>query len=136
MVPPGLSNVVAIAAGEYHSLAIKSDGTIVGWGDNLGAESPPDGLGNVVYAAGGCDFSVALVADLRVLSITCGGRGPQLRFQSFAGRQYAAEYSAQAHPASWLPVTGGTVPGTGAVATITDTNSFAPARRFYRLRQF
>ena len=28
----GLSEVVAIAAGEFHSLALKVDGTVVGWG--------------------------------------------------------------------------------------------------------
>ena len=33
MVPAGLSNVVAIAAGGQHSMALKSDGTVVMWGD-------------------------------------------------------------------------------------------------------
>jgi trimeric autotransporter adhesin len=33
-VPEGLSNVTAIAVGEYHSLALKKDGTVYGWGDN------------------------------------------------------------------------------------------------------
>jgi alpha-tubulin suppressor-like RCC1 family protein len=40
----GLSNVVAIAAGSQTSLALKSDGTVYGWGDNgagqLGEASP------------------------------------------------------------------------------------------------
>src|SRR2546423_12183843 len=31
-VPPGLTNVVSIAGGAYHSLALKADGTVVGWG--------------------------------------------------------------------------------------------------------
>ncbi|MEW6426816.1 MAG: SBBP repeat-containing protein [Thermodesulfobacteriota bacterium] len=34
MVPAGLTNVVAIAAGERHSLALKDDGSIVVWGEN------------------------------------------------------------------------------------------------------
>jgi hypothetical protein len=36
-VPLGLSNVVAIAAGAFHSFALRANGTVAGWGfDNLG----------------------------------------------------------------------------------------------------
>ena len=31
-VPSGLSNVVAIAAGGYHSLALTAEGRVVAWG--------------------------------------------------------------------------------------------------------
>ena len=31
-MPAGLSNIVAIAAGGFHSLALRSDGTVVSWG--------------------------------------------------------------------------------------------------------
>jgi len=34
-VPPDLTNVVATAAGIEYSLAIRSDGTVIGWGDKL-----------------------------------------------------------------------------------------------------
>jgi alpha-tubulin suppressor-like RCC1 family protein len=44
-----LKNVVAIAAGYYHSLALKSDGTVVAWGYNYeGETNVPAGLTNVV----------------------------------------------------------------------------------------
>ena len=33
-IPSGLSNVVAIAAGYQHSLALTADGRMVGWGNN------------------------------------------------------------------------------------------------------
>lgn len=36
VVPIGLSNVVSVSAGGYHSMALKADGTVVVWGD-LGA---------------------------------------------------------------------------------------------------
>ena len=36
------NNFVAIAAGYYHSLALKNDGSIVGWGrNNHGQATPP-----------------------------------------------------------------------------------------------
>ena len=51
-VPPGLSNVVAIAAGGYHSLALQADGTVVAWGYNgYGQTNVPPGLSNVVAIA-------------------------------------------------------------------------------------
>jgi hypothetical protein len=63
IVPPGLTNMVAVSAGS-HSLAIRSDGTVVGWGSNLSGEAtPPEGLSNAVAVAAGRDFSVVLKAD-------------------------------------------------------------------------
>ena len=44
-VPAGLSGVMAVAAGDYHSLALKADGTVVAWGDNnYGQCTVPAGL--------------------------------------------------------------------------------------------
>ncbi len=62
--PRDLTNVVAIAAGEYHSLAVRADGTVVAWGDNSDGQSTvPVGLTNVVAVAGGGAHSLALRAD-------------------------------------------------------------------------
>ena len=44
--PPGLSNVVAVAASTTFSMALKADGTIVTWGSNV-ATNVPAGLSNV-----------------------------------------------------------------------------------------
>ncbi len=53
-VPPGLSEVAGIAVGLSHMLALKSDGTVVGWGDNSYGESvAPAGLSGVVAVAAG-----------------------------------------------------------------------------------
>ena len=69
MVPAGLSNVVALGAGIYHSFAVKQDGSLVGWGNNsLGQVTVPAGLSNVVAASGGLDFSVALKSDGTVVA--------------------------------------------------------------------
>jgi hypothetical protein len=60
-IPAGLSNVTAIAAGGLHSLALKSDGTVVGWGDDsYGQVTPPAGLSNVTAIAAGFGHSLAL----------------------------------------------------------------------------
>jgi len=63
-VPEGLNRVVAIAAGSYHSLALKSDGTVVAWGWNVfGQSTVPGGLSNVVAIAAGGEHSLALKSD-------------------------------------------------------------------------
>ena len=54
--PAGLSNVVAVAAGADHSLALKSDGTVVGWGWNKVGEAtgtPTTNASNFAYFSAG-----------------------------------------------------------------------------------
>src|SRR5205807_1772227 len=47
-IPPGLNNAIAVAAGSAHSLALKSDGSVVGWGlDVSGQTDPPIDLAGV-----------------------------------------------------------------------------------------
>ncbi len=53
-IPAGLSGVTAIPAGYVHSLALKSDGTVVGWGDNsAGQLNIPAGLSGVTAISAG-----------------------------------------------------------------------------------
>jgi YD repeat-containing protein len=90
VVGPGgsgsLSGIVAIAAGAYHSLALKADGTVWSWGDNEQGElgdgtttsraAPvqvvgPGGLGTlsgIVAIAAGLGFSLAVKSDGTVMS--------------------------------------------------------------------
>ena len=67
-----MSNVIAIAAGAYHSLALVRDGTVVAWGGGTTNLSPfvdfgqalvPAGLSNVIAIAAGGFHSLALVND-------------------------------------------------------------------------
>lgn len=68
-LPANLSEVAAIAAGEFHSLALKADGTVVAWGQNviagvtLGQTNVPSGLSNVVAIAAGSRHCLALKGD-------------------------------------------------------------------------
>ena len=87
----GLSNIVDIAAGRAHSVAVASDGTVFSWGDNIlgqlgdgtntkrSVPGPVTGLGIgskvvAVFASG--DHSHALVGDGSVVSPLGAGPTP------------------------------------------------------------
>jgi hypothetical protein len=62
-VPDGLTEVVAVAAGECHSLALTSKGTVVAWGDNsIGQCEVPPWLTGVTAIAAGGGLSFALTS--------------------------------------------------------------------------
>jgi alpha-tubulin suppressor-like RCC1 family protein len=83
----GLSGVTAVAAGFDHTLALKSDGTVVAWGSNLygqlGDGTTSDrhspvavtGLSGVVAIAAGDKFSLALLSDGTVKAWGYNGYG-------------------------------------------------------------
>ncbi len=65
--PEGLSNAVALAAGDKHGLALRLDGTVASWGDNSygqvsdpGSGAPVSDLSNIVAVAAGRLQSFAL----------------------------------------------------------------------------
>jgi hypothetical protein len=60
-VPPDLNDVIAVAAGPSHNLALRANGTVVFWGEMTRGPVPP-GLSNVVAIAVGF-HSVALKSD-------------------------------------------------------------------------
>src|SRR5260221_8977459 len=74
VVPTGLTNVLAISAGYFHSLAVRSDTTVAAWGQWYSGSSTyttvtvPSSLTNVVAVAGGLSHSVALRKDGTVVA--------------------------------------------------------------------
>src|SRR2546423_5464697 len=61
--PPSLTNAAAIAAGSGHGLALLTNGTVVGWGDNsYGQANVPPDLSNVVAIAATFYHNLALKA--------------------------------------------------------------------------
>ena len=63
-MPTVLSGVVAIAAGQFHTVTLKQDGTVVAWGYNqYGQTRVPAGLSGVVAIAAGWSHTVALRLD-------------------------------------------------------------------------
>jgi alpha-tubulin suppressor-like RCC1 family protein len=72
-VPAGLSNVVTLASGSDHLLALRADGTVTAWGAcwfpwGFVPSTVPAGLSNVVAIAGGENQSLALRADGTVVA--------------------------------------------------------------------
>lgn len=68
-LPFGLTNVIALAAGQAHNLALKSDGTFIGWGDDSSTECDPvAGATNIVAVSAGDEFSLVLRSDGTAIS--------------------------------------------------------------------
>lgn len=62
-----LSGVAAIAASRYYSLALKTDGSLVAWGDSPpSGPRIPEGLSNVVAIAAGERFCLAVTTNAAV----------------------------------------------------------------------
>jgi alpha-tubulin suppressor-like RCC1 family protein len=66
-VPPAAAQTVAIAAGQFHALALQADGGVVGWGRDVeGQASVPADLPKAKAVAAGRLHSLALGRDGRV----------------------------------------------------------------------
>jgi alpha-tubulin suppressor-like RCC1 family protein len=78
-VPTSATNVVAIASGSAHCLALLADSTVMAWGVGWATNVPP-GLSNVVSVAAGASHSLAVKADGTIVAWG-------------AGTNYVADYS-------------------------------------------
>ena len=66
---PNPTNVVSMAAGWRHALAISTGGSVIAWGDNSdGQATVPSGLDNVIDVAAGEAHSLALDSDGRIIA--------------------------------------------------------------------
>jgi len=93
-MPPAGNDFTAIAAGYVHSLALKSDGSIVGWGNNLyGQATPPAGNDFIAIAAGG-DHGLALKSDGSIIGWGNNGSG---QATSPAGNDFTAIAAGDSH---------------------------------------
>ena len=76
IVPPTVSNLVAIAAGAEHNLGLRNNGTVLAWGDNSYGQAHPPALvtnvtAGVLALAAGQHHSLALRSNGTVV---CWGR--------------------------------------------------------------
>lgn len=85
-VPSGLDNVVEVAAGGFHSLARRADGSVVAWGagamdsgsgEDYGQSIVPSNATNVAQITAGYHLSAALRRDGR--AVVWGGTHPSAR---------------------------------------------------------
>ena len=67
-VPSGLSNVVAISAGSAHSVALKSNGTVIAWGSTHCDVDEASGWSGVAMISAGRCHNVALLQDSTVIA--------------------------------------------------------------------
>jgi alpha-tubulin suppressor-like RCC1 family protein len=68
-VPASLDDAVAIAGGDYHSVAIRHDGTLVAWGfDDEGQIDVPTNSLPFVSVAAGADHNLAIAGDGSVVA--------------------------------------------------------------------
>ncbi len=75
-VPPGLSNVVAVAGGYNHALALKPEGKVVAWGwSGNGQTNVPSSASNVVAIFAGYGYSLVLRDDGKVVGWGYSGFG-------------------------------------------------------------
>jgi hypothetical protein len=139
-LPPSLSNVVAVAAGDLHSLALLANGTVVAWGYNAyGQTNTPSGLTNVVAIAAGTQHCLALVGDgpprttAPMSNPRLSNSGFSVEIPSQSGRVYGLEYKSTLNEPAWtrLPLAA----GNGTNLVLCDPTAGA-AQRLYRVRRW
>lgn len=66
---PDFTNAVAVAAGAWHSLALRADGVVIAWGDSFNGQcAVPPTLTDALAIAGGGYHSLAIKANGKVVA--------------------------------------------------------------------
>jgi hypothetical protein len=132
--------VVAVAAGWSHSVALKADGTVVAWGDNIyGQTNVPARLTNVIAIAACASQNLALVGDgppilgAVMSEPVASTNGFSVSVPTQSGRVYRLEYKTSLADAEWtaLPL----VAGNGKDLVLIDPSAI-DSQRFYRVRRW
>jgi len=114
--------VVAIAAGDFNTLALRSDGLVLVWGDNSYLQcNLPVNLSNVTTVASGYYHGLALVPT-PFLALSPMASGLMIQWSGSGVLQWA---TSPAGPFIDMP---------GNVQSFTNTDMTAPAK-FFRLRR-
>jgi hypothetical protein len=123
--------VVSIAAGYFHSLALKSDGTVTAWGSNW-AGTVPAGLTGVIDIAAGESHNLALVADAPALVVQASGENVLLSWPPWAQGFALQSTTNLVDDDSWTPALT-TAVVEGSQNRVTD--AIAGPAKFYRLKK-
>jgi hypothetical protein len=127
--------VTAIAAGEHHTVALKTNGTVVAWGqNNYGQTNVPAGLSAATAIAAGAYHTVALVgtAPQPRLTIIRSGANVILTWPTDAAGFTLQSTTNLVPPAVWSTNSPAPVVVNGQNAV---TNPVSGTKKFYRLSQ-
>jgi len=137
---PSLSNVVTVAAGLYHGLALTTAGTILDWGANESGEGvAPAGLTNVTALAAGWSYSLALsagvvapppLAPVALIAATLSSNTFSVTFQGQNGIMYQLQFTTNLGTPTWSMAETGV--GAGTNLTLEDSSA-TNGQRFYRV---